>query len=129
MHNFWSCTKISKFWEEFSHWWSLDSQQPNLLINNIWAARNVFYYPKVKAMWNIVLSAVLWTIQLGRNELHFQSISTDIHTLILLVKIRSFKWIMASGDISSELETLWNVNPMGAFLLHSKHVTIEGPIW
>lgn len=80
-------------------------------------------------MWNIVLSAALWTIWLGRNELYFQSIKTDIHTLIFLVKSRSFKWILASGDISTELETLRNVNPVGAFLLHSKQATIEAPLW
>lgn len=74
-----------------------------------------------------MLSAALWTIWLGRNEIYFQDTAVDPITLIKLVKIRSFKWIVATVEINSDLELLWNVNPVGAYLLYSKHASKEGP--
>lgn len=112
------CKKCLSQEESIDHiLWSLDSRQRITLMGNLWNARNIFHSPKLKAIWNIVLSAALWTIWLGRNELYFQDIISDSSTLILLVKIRSFKWILAAGEINSELESLWNVNPVGAYLL------------
>lgn len=36
---------------------------------------------------------------------------------------------MVIGSLRAELETLWNVNLMGAFLFNSKQADLEGPLW
>lgn len=50
-------------------------------------------------------------------------------SLIHLVKIRSFKWLLVVNSIKEELERLWMVNPGGALLLFSTKVTREEFIW
>lgn len=46
-------------------------------------------------------------------------------TIIFLLKLRSFKWILAWEGLSEELQQPWSVNPMGAFLLHCKKEKIQ----
>lgn len=53
-HIFWRCSKILKFWEEFSHWWCLDSRQKSALMSNLWAARTFFI------VLNLISSGILF---------------------------------------------------------------------
>lgn len=49
--------------------------------------------------------------------------------MIYLLKLGSYKWILAWEGLSKDLQELWSVNPMGAFLLHCKKKNEIGPIW
>lgn len=59
----------------------------------------------------------------------FQRVKLLVSTLKLLLKLRSFKWMLAFGGIHKDLEILWGVNPIGAFLLNSKRANDIGPVW
>lgn len=46
--------------------------------------------------------------------------AVDPNLMECLIKIRFLKWMVATGGLREELEGLWRVNPMRAFLLRSK---------
>lgn len=93
---FWKCSTAQEFWENVAHWWSLDIRKR--------LARKIFNGAKLKNIWNMVLSAGLWTLWIGRNELIFQGVRSSVSTLELLLKLRYFKWIMTFGGIHKDLE-------------------------
>lgn len=121
------CSSISIL--EVSHRWSLSNNQFAKLSWGIWAAKNIFNGNNLIQQWNTVLCARLWTLWLARNELIFQGISSSSSKLLLLLKIRSFRWILAFNGLHKDLEYLWNVTPNGAAMLFNKHAGGMDPIW
>lgn len=53
----------------------------------------------------------------GRNEVIFYGSAHNIFIVELLVKIRSFKWILDFGELRNDLKVLWRVNLVGVFTL------------
>lgn len=98
------------------------------LKSNHWEATKFFKGPKLQQVWKVVLSASLWTLWLGRNEMVFQKKLLCTSMLKFLVKIRSFKSILAYGGLKEELEFLWRVNPVRALLLNRKSADLESPL-
>lgn len=81
-------------------------QQKEELRNEFWSASRIYKGSNLKIFWNLVLCAGLWTIWLARNELVFNYKALDLKSLIILVKIRASKWILAIQGIKHELQTL-----------------------
>lgn len=99
------------------------------MLAGYWSARKIFVGAKLAQIWDLTLSAAMWTIWLARNELVFEQTMVKIKNMIMLLKLRSFKWSLAWGGLSGDLQNLWLVNPMGAFLLHCRKCNEKGPIW
>lgn len=129
MHIFKECSIARDFWEEISHWWSLSNLQKRIMLSEHWSTRKIFTGAKLSQIWNQVMTAALWTLCLARNELIFEKKKNSPQTMIHLLKFRSFKWLQASGKMIKELQNLWFVNPMGAFLVLSKKIGDKGPVW
>lgn len=68
-------------------------------------------------------------IWLARNELVFEQNQLSVDTMISPLNIRSIKWIQDWGAIKNELQQLWYVNQMGAFLLHCKRNNDSSLTW
>lgn len=128
IHIFKECKVAVKFWNDIAHWWSLDRNQLEKILLGHWSARKIYVCAKLSQIWNLVISASLWTIWLVMNELVFEKNLLKVYTMIFLLKVRSFKWILAWGGIKKKLLQLWFVNPMRAFLLHCKGKDDPGPI-
>lgn len=129
MHIFKECSIAIKFWEEISHWWSLNNSQRRKLLSDHWTSRKIFAGAKLAQVWNLTMDAALWTLWLARNKLVFERKQTSMDKMIYLLKLRSFKWMQAGGKMIKEMQSLWFVNPMGAFLLLSKRNEKIGHVW
>lgn len=119
-HIFWKCLLAAGFWFEVAHGWCLNKVQTTKLSGDFWSAKEIFRGANLKQHWTVTICAGLWTLWLARNELVFQNITSSSSKLLALLKIRSFKWILAYSWFHKDLEDLWNVNPVGAILLYNK---------
>lgn len=75
---FGKCSVTKVFWGKVANWWSLDNRRASLIYRDFWAARKIFSWIKLKSIWNVVLSAELWTHRLGWTELIFQGVRLPI---------------------------------------------------
>lgn len=128
-HIFKYCKLEISFWREVANWWSLDKRQTDILLSGFWPARGIFAGVKLGQIWSTTLCAAVWTLWLARNELIFDMNKVSIDSMIVLLKIRSYKWSLAWGGLSKDLQDLWSVNPMGAFLLYCKKSKEPVTIW
>lgn len=119
-HIFWKCPLATAFWFEVAQWWCLDKSRSTKLSGDFWSAKDIFRGVNLKQHWTVTICAGLWTLWLARNKLIFHNTIRSFTKLLTLLKIRSFKWILAYSGLHKDLEELWNVNPVGAILLYKK---------
>lgn len=128
-HLLWNCSLARGVWNLVADWWSLNVSQKLKIRSSIWESVNMFFSSKVRNGWIISLAAGLWSIWLSRNKLIFNNKKDNIEVVVYLIKIRAFKWLLASKSIKDELETLWMVNPVGVLLLFNSSLRKEEFIW
>lgn len=75
------------------------------------------------------MAAAHWSLWLRRNNLTFNSVWELLSTTTDLIKFRSFKWLKAELNFPEEIFKIWQVNPMGASLIHRKSCLIQNMTW
>lgn len=73
---------------------------------------------QVKRVWCIVVSAVVWSIWLARNDFVFNKVKIKERDLQKLIFIQIAKWGEASKIMTYGMDPLWNINPVGAINVH-----------
>lgn len=61
---------------------------------------------ELRVAWSTALIAMLWTIWLARNEKIYKKSKWEEEKLVWLVKIRSYKWLLAVDKMNLGLESL-----------------------
>lgn len=125
VHIFWDCIHAKWAWDFISQWWNV-----NILINTttegwLWSSLNSFRGKFLRQVWGLVLAALYWSLWLSRNQAVFNNQVDPKETLISTIKERINKWCLNLDIISENLLSLWNVNPIGAILLHQKGMSLR----
>lgn len=82
-------------------------------LSSIMSCKNSYFDSRA---WRILISVVLWTIWLGRNECTFRGVKCK-EDCYRLIKVRAFKWFEAVNLMSSKFSNLWEINSSGALRL------------
>lgn len=61
-HIFIECGNTINFWMEVASWWSLNRKQLDKLLVGYWQVRKFFAGERLSQIWNLTLSAAMWTI-------------------------------------------------------------------
>lgn len=120
-HIFWTSLEAKSIWNMVANWWALDFSQRSKLGNSLKETLSIFKGKIISTVWKTSISAILWSIWLRRNNLIFNNFLELVNSTVDMVKFRSFKWSKAELNFPEEIYNLWQVNPLGATMLHSKH--------
>lgn len=119
VHLFWDCELALWAWHYIESWWSI---KHDLLFKSGFSLQYILrlYKPKfVQQIWQIVVTATLWSVWLARNDLIFNNVKISKLGLQDLIFFRIEKWGLASKTILFAQFPLWKVNPLG--LIHVHH--------
>ncbi|XP_017233302.1 uncharacterized protein LOC108207364 [Daucus carota subsp. sativus] len=128
-HIFWNSLEAKSIWCMVANWWSLNATQKSKVGNSLKETLSIFKGIMVSAAWKASVAAVLWSLWLRRNNLIFNHYWETINSSAAMIKYRSFKWLRAEMNFTEELYNLWQVNPMGATMLHNKNGTYQDLVW
>ncbi|KAK1383625.1 hypothetical protein POM88_021360 [Heracleum sosnowskyi] len=95
-------------------WWDFHHRHLLKDLKDTWDAVHCFKEEELKSVCKLVLIATLWTLWLNRNQRVFNNTEVRIEGVVMLVKLRSQEWAVATKKILQEVTKWWDVNPVGA---------------
>ena len=104
-HLFWRCPIVHNTWKLFLDWWSIKKSVLNGQ-GQFFDMIRLINGNELRVAWSTALIAMLWTIWLVRNDKIYKKSKCEEEKLVWLVKIRSYKWLLAVGKMNLGLESL-----------------------
>lgn len=117
-HLFWECELARWAWSFVQKWWNISDLNFSRINRSIFHLLRLFKQKHINRIWETVVAATLWTIWLARNDYVFNHVRIKQHVMQKLIKLRISKWGLASKLIPFSHFPLWNVNPVGAIIIH-----------
>lgn len=92
-HLFYQCSYSRMLWLEIFAWWNLFPMQYGPVhLTNLWEASNMFSSKSLRSAWKIVVSAIMWTIWLIRNQQIFDPKNTSKTNLLGIAQMHALEW-------------------------------------
>lgn len=89
-HILWSCSK--SIWIRVLAWWDIKNRLSVFSNFQVWSWLNWFKNQLLNNGWGITIVAVLWSLWLNRNRSVFELKQHSLEELVMLNKIRTFRW-------------------------------------
>lgn len=103
-------------------WWDIKNKLPVYTNFKVWSWLNWFDNHLVKIGWGVSISEALWYLWLNRNRFVFEHKHYIKEELIMLIKIRAFRWCQVSNLIPDHRMNNWSINPKGFIISHLRSI-------
>lgn len=124
-HILWFCAFAKSIWLEVLAWWEIRNRLPVFVNFQVWSWLNWFKNHSIKTGWGITIVAVLWSLWLNRNRNIFEAKQYSLKELVMLIKIRSFRWCQVLNLVHENALSCWSVNPEGLIASHLCSVRVN----
>ena len=124
-HVFWECQLALWGWKLVGIWWSV----PDLINRrgsfSLDSLLNAPHATNFFSIWRLVVTALLWSIWIGRNEYVFKGKRLKEYEFSEVFHYRVASWGKASGLMDYGYDPLWKANPKGAIAVHTHKLSTE----
>lgn len=80
-HILWECECAPRLWKEVCVWWIVTNSDAYNLQRSLWSGAKIKKGVLTGTVWEIIMSATLWSLWFARNELIFENKKLQVNTL------------------------------------------------
>ncbi|GKV25499.1 hypothetical protein SLEP1_g34934 [Rubroshorea leprosula] len=92
-HLFLHCKFAYAVWSKCLQWWRISSVRADNCYASFEQQLATFKNVNIRAGWDAVWSATIWSIWIARNERAFRNHEQDVNRIFELVQLQTFQWI------------------------------------
>ncbi|GKV32323.1 hypothetical protein SLEP1_g40939 [Rubroshorea leprosula] len=111
-HLFIHCRNTCPVWQKCLQWWGISSVMPNTCHESFEQHHSYFKEPSVRAGWDVVWLAFIWSIWMASNGKIFKNSEYEVNRIFELVQLRAFNWIKGKTNGYSFNMYEWMMEPV-----------------
>ncbi|GKV00746.1 hypothetical protein SLEP1_g13385 [Rubroshorea leprosula] len=111
-HLFIHCRVTCSVWHKCLQWWRIATVTPNTCQETFEQHQSFFKESSVRAGWDVVWLAFLWSIWMARNGKIFRNSEYEVNRIFEIVQLRAFNWIKGKANGYSFNMYEWMLEPM-----------------
>ncbi|GKV40811.1 hypothetical protein SLEP1_g48412 [Rubroshorea leprosula] len=99
-------------WQKCLQWWGISTVMTNTCQETFEQHQSFFKESSVRAGWDVVWLAFIWSIWMSRNGKIFRNSEYEVNRIFELVQLRAFNWIKGKANEYSFNMYEWMMEPV-----------------